>query len=79
MINDSNISFTVNMENAVSDSSELLSYAIIVGVKHIAVLVKFDETEFDAIQVNFPTHINKQVEEDFVSYNMIIISSFTES
>lgn len=31
-------------------------------MKHTALLVKFDETEFDAIKINVPTHINEQVD-----------------
>ncbi|KZS04852.1 Uncharacterized protein APZ42_032116 [Daphnia magna] len=56
MINDFNISFLVNLENDVSDSRELLSYAVIDGVKHTAVLVKFDETDVDAVKINVLTH-----------------------
>ncbi|KAK4007439.1 hypothetical protein OUZ56_012596 [Daphnia magna] len=47
---------TLNLENDVSDSRELLSYAVIDGVKHTAVLVKFDETDVDAVKINVLTH-----------------------
>lgn len=56
MINDFNISFLVNLENDVSDSRELLSYAVIDRVKHTAVLVKFDETDVDAVKINVLIH-----------------------
>ncbi|XP_045036619.1 uncharacterized protein LOC123477378 [Daphnia magna] len=47
---------TLNLENDVSDSRELLSYAVIDGVKHTEVLVKFDNTDVDAVKINVPTH-----------------------
>lgn len=77
MINDFNISFLVNVENPVSDSSELLSYAVIDGVKHTAMLVKFDETDFAGFKINVPTHKELDVLHSQSDGNYAVESSFS--
>ncbi len=83
MINDFNISFLVNVENPVSDSSELLSYAVIDGVKHTArmckahMLVKFDETDFGGFKINVPTYKELDVLHSQSDGNYAVESSFS--